>query len=329
MAERLNELAYAHYNPNTAFPQQAQAMAFNPLSVSLDIRTPEALAAVNEFLVALGRDVAAQPVAPASNANMIFPHQQFFDASGLNQLGLAGMPGINVDDGSLYASLSSFGYAPGSTTDPRAFPVPQIPSPQPQSLYSFDSQSQSSHSSMSTPDITYNQNFIRASRGAPPSATLLPMDFQAATYRNMVSLHAGPAKSAEPEPDVSPSTERILPSKLANLTTSTTGGYSAGSRSLYPLLTKGDKQYKLAPLRSNSLSSDSSDGHSVASSLPGLRDVTEKIEKIGIDEKMEERKRHALLIRDLLLKINTDYRVNQAAPKIEIIESESKMAVVV
>ncbi|KAF9040390.1 hypothetical protein BDZ89DRAFT_919588, partial [Hymenopellis radicata] len=49
MAERLNHLAYS-YQQNPA--------NFNPRSVSLDIRTPEELAAVNEFLVTLGRNVA-------------------------------------------------------------------------------------------------------------------------------------------------------------------------------------------------------------------------------------------------------------------------------
>lgn len=43
---------------------------FNPRAVSLDIRTPKELAAVNEFLIALGRDVS------------------------LKQPGLAGMPEI-------------------------------------------------------------------------------------------------------------------------------------------------------------------------------------------------------------------------------------------
>ena len=36
----------------------AAQQTFNPHSVHLDIRTPEELAAVNQFLVALGRDVA-------------------------------------------------------------------------------------------------------------------------------------------------------------------------------------------------------------------------------------------------------------------------------
>jgi hypothetical protein len=80
---------------------------FNPRSVSLDIRTPEELAAVNEFLVTLGRDVSAgggrqqqqhQQQQPSSgqqhNGSQGFASDTYFDAVSLGQLGLAGMPGI-------------------------------------------------------------------------------------------------------------------------------------------------------------------------------------------------------------------------------------------
>ncbi|KAL1749007.1 hypothetical protein HDZ31DRAFT_28490 [Schizophyllum fasciatum] len=97
MAERLNQLA----------AYQSQDVGFNPRSVSFDIRTPEELSAVNEFLVTLGRNVAARTVT--------MPHQQqqqqqhmpqqhapvlddfaadLFDSASLNQLGLAGLPGM-------------------------------------------------------------------------------------------------------------------------------------------------------------------------------------------------------------------------------------------
>jgi len=36
----------------------ATTLIFNPRSVSFDVRTPQELAAVNEFLITLGRDVA-------------------------------------------------------------------------------------------------------------------------------------------------------------------------------------------------------------------------------------------------------------------------------
>ena len=90
MAERLNSMAY-----NEPPASNYSSPGFNPCSVSLDIRTPEELAAVNEFLLALGRDVSGLPnrsVAPSQSPT--FPTENYFDPSNLSQLGLAGMPGI-------------------------------------------------------------------------------------------------------------------------------------------------------------------------------------------------------------------------------------------
>lgn len=106
MAERLNALAYAHHMSDAANPASANYDPnFNPRSVSFDVRTPQELAAVNEFLITLGRDVAAgnprrrHPPAQASGMSQAsdgFPSQtpSYFDAAGLSQLGLSGMPGM-------------------------------------------------------------------------------------------------------------------------------------------------------------------------------------------------------------------------------------------
>ncbi|KAG6877880.1 hypothetical protein C0993_002881 [Termitomyces sp. T159_Od127] len=91
MAQRLEDLAYFH---NTSTNN------FNPRSVSLDIRTPAELAAVNEFLVTLGRDVAGSTRAhlPSQPNNQHVPQpispETYFDPVSLGQLGLSGMPGI-------------------------------------------------------------------------------------------------------------------------------------------------------------------------------------------------------------------------------------------
>jgi len=90
MAERLNNLAY-HQHGNTG---GNYGTTFNPRSVSLDIRTPEELAAVNEFLVTLGRDVSGSRHQPVPSPNL--PTDTYFDAANLSQLGLAGMPGLPV-----------------------------------------------------------------------------------------------------------------------------------------------------------------------------------------------------------------------------------------
>lgn len=110
MAERLNNLVY-HQHGNSGGNYNT---SFNPRSVSLDIRTPEELAAVNEFLVTLGRDVSGgtrhQPV-PSPN----LPTDAYFDATNLSQLGLAGMPGLPVPTNyDHYSNSSSQQYAPST-----------------------------------------------------------------------------------------------------------------------------------------------------------------------------------------------------------------------
>ena len=82
MAERLSSLAYANSNVNASF---------NPRSVSLDIRSPEELAAVNHFLLTLGRDVVS---AQESRLNSNTQPYNYFDYEQLSHLGLTGMPGI-------------------------------------------------------------------------------------------------------------------------------------------------------------------------------------------------------------------------------------------
>lgn len=86
MADRLTSLTYSDvtgsdFNCN-----------FNPRSVSLDIRSPEELAAVNQFLLTLGRDVASVHEPRPSPNSQAYSH--YFDNDQLGQLGLIGMPGI-------------------------------------------------------------------------------------------------------------------------------------------------------------------------------------------------------------------------------------------
>ncbi|KAI0275329.1 hypothetical protein BC834DRAFT_1030032 [Gloeopeniophorella convolvens] len=86
MADRLTHLAYANINGPDANG------TFNPRSVSLDIRSPEELAAVNQFLLTLGRDVTSvHEPRPSSNSHS---YSNYFDYEQLTQLGLTGMPGI-------------------------------------------------------------------------------------------------------------------------------------------------------------------------------------------------------------------------------------------
>ncbi|EJD03666.1 uncharacterized protein FOMMEDRAFT_145898 [Fomitiporia mediterranea MF3/22] len=122
MAERLSSLAYAHQQyaglSSSSSSQQSHQHSFNPRSISLDIHTPEELAAVNEFLLTLGKDITSISQAPARRHQQSTPdysgsqqahhsaqnqHQvgadigspaSYFDPVSLSQLGLANMPGI-------------------------------------------------------------------------------------------------------------------------------------------------------------------------------------------------------------------------------------------
>ena len=95
--------------PHTRPPQPGQP--FNPTSVSLDIRTPEELHAVNAFLLALGRDIASVPRQPLHDAHNHHSHSQshpaprvqindtlspdnWFNSDTFAQFGLSSLPGL-------------------------------------------------------------------------------------------------------------------------------------------------------------------------------------------------------------------------------------------
>ncbi|KAL4069788.1 hypothetical protein V8B97DRAFT_2024474 [Scleroderma yunnanense] len=115
MAERLNNMVYGH--------ESTHDLSFNPRSISFDIRTPEELAAVNEFLVTLGRDVTgAHPRGQDQpNASDRFSPSSYFDTEGLNQLGLAGMPGLPNPASSFSHDTP---YTSGQYTTQTAYPSP-------------------------------------------------------------------------------------------------------------------------------------------------------------------------------------------------------------
>ncbi|EJD52149.1 hypothetical protein AURDEDRAFT_149616 [Auricularia subglabra TFB-10046 SS5] len=97
MAERLSNIAFTAQLMNGAANEQHGRSHFNPTSVSLDIRTPEELAAVNSFLVSLGRDVAGPTSTATATPSAHTPHPaSYFDHATLVRYGLAGMPGIDT-----------------------------------------------------------------------------------------------------------------------------------------------------------------------------------------------------------------------------------------
>ncbi|KAI9570392.1 hypothetical protein HD554DRAFT_2085975 [Boletus coccyginus] len=140
MVDRLNDIAYAH------------EYDFNPRSVSFNVRTPEELAAVNDFLVTLGRDVTA-PVHRSAHSHPPtdrFSPSSYFDSDGLNQLGLAGIPCLS----------SSHSFSHDTTYPSHHYPSNAYPSP-PASIV----------------------------RSVPPSQYSLPTQSPAAYHTDQISSH--------------------------------------------------------------------------------------------------------------------------------------------
>ncbi|KAF9015587.1 hypothetical protein BDQ17DRAFT_1341320 [Cyathus striatus] len=381
MAERLENMAYAHHNVGSNHPD------FNPRSVSFNIRTPEELAAVNEFLVTLGRDVSGggrqqQPQQQQQSASS-FP-DTYFDPVNLGQLGLSGMPGI--------ASNSSFAESSYSTPSPQHFPNPTYPRSSHPSIQtgqygnvypssvndhpnyppsndythhnrrsstkyipnSFPSHyhqptpplesSGSPHSAVSTPVTTTPPqiplsmpeaiDYHPRMRG-PAVAYLSAPEYINKSMRPMVPLKSVP-DAAEP---ISRRPEPMEPKVVQDLSLKLPPISKPGS--LYPLLTSGDIQYKLPPLnrmyrspsppsRESTPSSTHSSPLTRATVLPSLRSIAsgsrspeseelaKEVERIELNRTkeipLEERKRHADLILNLLVSINTSYKHRFGTP---------------
>ncbi|KAF9654440.1 hypothetical protein BDM02DRAFT_154660 [Thelephora ganbajun] len=160
MVERLSDLAYLSNGITSNQPHgggtgngYSHTPTFNPRSVSFDIHTPEELAAVNEFLITLGREVTtttrAHPLSSRHSTREFdnHPGHSYFNAVGLNQLGLTGMPGImdsiagsgaSFSDAAMYStSFAGFPpYSPRSTHQTVSVPGINFAAPQPTSLFS-------------------------------------------------------------------------------------------------------------------------------------------------------------------------------------------------
>ena len=161
MVERLSNLTYlsnvvSHNQPHGggAGNGYGHFPAFNPRSVSFDIHTQEEWAAVNEFLITLGKEVTAtgraHPLPPRHSAREFdeHPSHSYFNAAGLSELGLTGMPGImtsaagsgaSFSDPAMYSTPSAAGFPPyTSRSAHQPVPVPGVnfAAPHPTSLFS-------------------------------------------------------------------------------------------------------------------------------------------------------------------------------------------------
>ncbi|KAJ7109985.1 hypothetical protein C8R44DRAFT_801090 [Mycena epipterygia] len=390
MAERLDRLNHMSY------PHHHGGVGFNPRSVSLDIRTPEELAAVNDFLITLGRDVSEGAPRPHSGSG--FSSESYFDPVSLSQLGLAGMPGMppsgpNIPDHRDHPyphaqhPFSSTPYSSARSTHPSVQPggqyggamYPHIDeqpplnyhdyarrpkcAPYPQQHYHsppHDGGSSHSGSNHSTPpQITLPPpdsavfDYLRPPRGAPPVAQLSPADYTNSSRQHIIALKTVPGARPEPvEPKLAATPHRGLPAKLppSAVPPPSSAATSAlkPSGSLYPLLTSGDEQYKLPPMkhryrspsptsRASTPSSGSAQGsptpteltilpslRSIAPPLPRVRsvesdEVARELGRIQLESRTKEipaaeRRRHAELIRNLLVSINNEFRKLHGTP---------------
>lgn len=431
MAERLNNLAHAQSLSSTTMhhPSMPPLHNFNPRSVSFDIRSPEELAAVNDFLITLGRDVTSTSASRNVHDGADYVSSpSYFDNTGLAQLGLAGMPGVpsvpgsgasyhgeagygsaaslanhlpnpypsrashqsvqsiaQYNNGGMYPSVSAMSneFAAASSFVPQRrlslSPGRDFYQPTPTHFLSpthdptAGASPLSSHSSLSTPpnatpphlsESLASFDFMRHRSGLPPAVQLAPVDFSDRTMRTIVPLRAAGARDATtrtpPEP-IQPrwnsnGPARGPPAKLtSSLSTSSTSSTSSSSSSadpLYPLLTSGDAQFKLAPLKQHrspsppaSISSplsrastispppqdDDEDSRSRSTTpspptLPPLRALSRYTEdrlarevgRIALSRKeiapTQQRSDHARLIRDMLITINTEYRRRHGTP---------------
>ncbi|KAF8560175.1 hypothetical protein OG21DRAFT_1594118 [Imleria badia] len=197
MVERLNDIAYAH---------DVTQYDFNPRSVSFDVRTPEELAAVNDFLVTLGRDVTTSVHRPAPDR---FSPSSYFDPDSLNQLGLAGMPGL---------STSSQSFSHDSAYPSHNYPSSAYPSPSP-SLARSAQQSQypSPYSSLSTSTGAYPTDPSH-NRPVSPSASHEFAMAHTSSYNPSVYPSASSQCRLHPTPPLDPTSPHSSSSTPSNAT---------------------------------------------------------------------------------------------------------------
>jgi hypothetical protein len=281
MAERLNNIAYSQHGPVAVASSN-----FNPRSVSLDIRTPEELAAVNEFLLTLGRDVShgVRHSPQSSHPHSSLP-SNYFDEASLSQMGIAGMPGLpgsndfSGDQSYHYANSSySSRSAPIQGSYPNVYPTMEAPmkygggyapgrrtSSQYQGSYRSHYQHPtppleggSPHSTVSTPvtttppqmSLSVSDLELQRSMTVPHVAQLVPPDYPPKSMRSMVALKTIPSTDRpapiEPRLPLAHATSSASRNKPSNNNHKLASISKPGS--LYPLLTSGDKCITLPPL---------------------------------------------------------------------------------
>ncbi|KAG5221072.1 transcription factor PacC [Salix suchowensis] len=209
-------------------------------------------------------------------------------------------------------------------------PTPPLESGSPHSAVSTPVNSTPPQIPMTVPDNAAAFDYMRVSRGAAPVAHLAPVDYMGKSMRTIVPLKSVPSSRAEPVESKLPKSSH--PGPPAKLTPAFAFSSSSKSGSLYPLLTSGDAEFKLPPLkylcprlrprtrhlhlRSQHTSWDTF--HCISNpfrsrSPEQSEELARKIGRIELESRtreipLDERKSHAELIRNLLVAINTDFK---------------------
>nr|AZJ17930.1 PacC [Ganoderma lucidum] len=201
MAARLSNLAYQQSlssATNGGPPPGSHGPQFPPRSISFDIRTPEELAAVNEFLITLGRDVSGPGAQSRHQHSQSVPHASmndasFFDPANLAQLGLVGMPGVPSAPGP--GSGTSYHGESGFIPNDFAHHGPSYPSRPPQhSVQSVQFGLYPTAQDLAGPAtaLPYTASRVRAHRASATDEHLLPMGGSPPYPHQSYSGHAYP-----------------------------------------------------------------------------------------------------------------------------------------
>ncbi|VDB86601.1 unnamed protein product [Peniophora sp. CBMAI 1063] len=363
MAARLSDLAYHHGAPAPSHMNLSEP-GFNPRSISLNIRTPEELAALNHFLLTLGRDTEQRMPEPSSQHG-----SSVFDMQQLAQLGLTSMPGIGTSSGGYDAQYSSphYGYTPShrqqshSHWQSGAPGYPALHEPLSGAGYGHRGEDllQMAYAAQSSmqPTPPLESGSPASARSSPPHrldpfesafhdhgrpprrmipAQLAPAEYGGIHRQTTIPLKSLPGRASSVESDapspassasstaseadvVEPMTPPRTPTRQQR-----TASPAIGSGSLYSHLKAGDEDLTLPPLRREPVAD--------AATLPSFRSltggqraypsldelepdapVTRGIKDMSLGGGKDERTQHALIIRDLLVYVNEQYRQQHAS----------------
>jgi hypothetical protein len=255
-------------------------------------------------------------------------------------------------DYGLSTPSSTYAYHQTSTPQGHFHPTPPLDPTSPHSSSSTPSNATPPHHS-SIQDSFAEFNSLRGPRGAPPPVQMAAPEYHHKAMRTMIPLKTAPANAPGPVTPALPTTTHrgsinALLSSPSSSVPSSSKLYPLllpeDSHLRLPSLKPDAGPFRLPPIKDmyrppSPRSPDTSRGTTPSSTrsspaaahttVPGIRSITEttesdelvrKVGKIQLDHLMkevtpEDRRKHAELIRNLLVKINEDYRKRFGSPQ--------------